>query len=161
MGRGVVPSLADIVVNKYKLRADVRSVHISGMGCSAGVISLEVARNLLQAAPRGARALMVSTESTSLINYTGKNRAMLLPAALFHMGAAAVLLSTSSSKSRFRLTHIVRTVTAAQDRVYQCAYQEEDDVGEMGINLSKELVAVAGDTLHTNILGIGSLVLPP
>ncbi|VAI41631.1 unnamed protein product [Triticum turgidum subsp. durum] len=122
------PSLADTIVNRYKLRADIRSVHISGMGCSAGVISLEVARNLLHAAPRGARALMVSTESTSLVNYTGKNRAMLLPAALFRMGAAA---------------------------------QEEDDVGEMGINLSKELVAVAGDTLQANIVGMGSLVLPP
>ncbi|KAM3297090.1 hypothetical protein ACQJBY_039124 [Aegilops geniculata] len=155
------PSLADIVVNKYKLRADIRSVHISGMGCSAGVISLEVTKNLLQAAPRGARALMVSTENTSLINYTGKNRAMLLPTALFRMGAAAVLLSTSTSKSRFRLMHIVRTITAAQDRAYRCAYQEEDDVGQMGINLSKELVAVAGDTLHANIVGIGPLVLPP
>ncbi|EMS52671.1 3-ketoacyl-CoA synthase 5 [Triticum urartu] len=122
------PSLADTIVNRYKLRADIRSVHISGMGCSAGVISLEVARNLLHAAPRGARALMVSTESTSLVNYTGKNRAMLLPAALFRMGAAG---------------------------------GEEDDVGEMGINLSKELVAVAGDTLQANIVGIGSLVLPP
>ncbi|XP_037449745.1 3-ketoacyl-CoA synthase 5-like [Triticum dicoccoides] len=155
------PSLADTIVNRYKLRADIRSVHISGMGCSAGVISLEVARNLLHAAPRGARALMVSTESTSLVNYTGKNRAMLLPAALFRMGAAAVLLSTSRSMSRFRLTHIVRTITAAQDKAYQCAYQEEDDVGEMGINLSKELVAVAGDTLQANIVGIGSLVLQP
>ncbi|KAI4978695.1 hypothetical protein ZWY2020_015448 [Hordeum vulgare] len=155
------PSLADMVVNKYKLRADIRSVHISGMGCSAGVISLEVVRNLLQAAPRGAHALMVSTESTSLINYTGKNRAMLLPAALFRMGAAAVLLSTSRSESRFRLTHIVRTITAAQDRAYRCAYQEEDDIGKMGVNLSKELVAVAGETLQANIVGIGSLVLPP
>ncbi|KAE8791526.1 3-ketoacyl-CoA synthase 6 [Hordeum vulgare] len=104
---------------------------------------------------------MVSTESTSLINYTGKNRAMLLPAALFRMGAAAVLLSTSRSESRFRLTHIVRTIIAAQDRAYRCAYQEEDDMGKMGVNLSKKLVAVAGETLQANIVGIGSMVLPP
>ncbi|XBJ14034.1 hypothetical protein VPH35_006133 [Triticum aestivum] len=105
-GFNPTPSLADIVVNKYKLRADIRSVHISGMGCSAGVISLEVVRNLLQAAPRGACALIVSTEGTSLINYTGKNRGMMLPYALFRMGAAAVLLSTSKSVARFRLMHI-------------------------------------------------------
>ncbi|XP_048549163.1 3-ketoacyl-CoA synthase 5-like [Triticum urartu] len=155
------PSLADIIVNKYQLRADIRSVHISGMGCSAGVISLEVARNLLQVAPRGARALMVSTETTSLLNYTGKNRAMLLPAALFRMGAAAVLLSTSRSVSRFRLTHIVRTLTAAQDRAYLCLSMKEDDVGETGAYLSKDLVAVAGEALTVNITAIGPLVLPP
>uniref|UniRef100_A0ACD5ZRX6 Uncharacterized protein n=1 Tax=Avena sativa TaxID=4498 RepID=A0ACD5ZRX6_AVESA len=154
------PSMADIIVNKYKLRDDIRSVHISGMGCSAGVISLEVARNLLQAAPRGAHALLVSTETTSLINYTGKNLAMLLPAALFRMGAATVLLSTSRSKSRFRLTHIVRTLTAAQDRAYRCAYQEEDEE-QTGVNLSKDLVAIAGETLKANIVAIGSVVLPP
>jgi 3-ketoacyl-CoA synthase len=155
------PSLADIIVNKYKLRDDIRSAHVSGMGCSAGVIALEVARNLLQAAPRGARALLVSTETTSLINYTGKNRAMLLPAALFRMGAAAVLLSTSRSGSRFRLTHIVRTLTAAQDRAYRCAYQEEDEEGQTGVNLSKDLVAIAGETLKANIVAIGAVVLPP
>jgi 3-ketoacyl-CoA synthase len=155
------PSLADIIVNKYKLRDDIRSAHVSGMGCSAGVIALEVARNLLQAAPRGARALLVSTETTSLINYTGKNRAMLLPAALFRMGAAAVLLSTSRSESRFRLTDIVRTLTAAQDRAYRCAYQEEDEEGQTGVNLSKDLVAIAGETLKANIVAIGAVVLPP
>lgn len=155
------PSMADIIVNRYKLRDDVRSVHISGMGCSAGVISVEVARNLLQAAPRGANALVVSTETTSLINYTGKNRAMLLPAVLFRMGAAAVLLSTSRAKSRFRLTHVVRTLTAAEDRAYRCAFQEEDEDGQTRVNLSKDLVAVAGETLKANIVEIGSLVLPP
>ncbi|EMS47031.1 3-ketoacyl-CoA synthase 6 [Triticum urartu] len=155
------PSFTDMIINKYKLRSDIRDAHISGMGCSAGVISMEVARNLLRAAPRGAHALVVSTETTSLINYTGKNRAMLLPAVLFRMGAAAVLLSTSKSTSRFRLTHVVRTLTAAQDRAYRCAYQEEDDEGQTGINLSKDLVAIAGETLKANIVAIGSLVLPP
>ncbi|VAH00858.1 unnamed protein product [Triticum turgidum subsp. durum] len=160
-GFNPTPSLADIVVNKYKLRADIRSVHVSGMGCSAGVISLEVVRNLLQAAPRGARALMVSTEGTSIINYAGKNRGMLLPYALFRMGAAAVLLSTSKSEARFRLMHIVRTLTAAQDRAYLCISMKEDDEGETGAYLSKDLVPVAGEALKANITAIGSLVLPP
>ena len=125
------------------------------------MISLEVAKNILQVAPRGAHALVVSTEITSLISYTRKNRTMLLPAALFRMGAAAVLLSTSRSESRFRLTHIVRTLTAAQDRAYRCAYQEEDEEGQTGVNLSKDLVAIAGETLKANIVAIGSVVLPP
>ena len=156
-----VPSLADMIVNKYKLRGDARSIHISGMGCSAGMISVEAAKNLLQAAPPGAHALVVSTEIISSLHYyAGRNLSMLLPNVLFRMGGAAVLLSTSRSKSRFKLMHTVRTITAAQDRSYQCAFQQEDDMGEMGVNLSKDLVAVAGDTLQANITAIGSLVLP-
>ncbi|OEL19275.1 3-ketoacyl-CoA synthase 5 [Dichanthelium oligosanthes] len=157
-----VPSLADMIVNKYKLRGDIHNIHISGMGCSAGLISVEAAKNLLQVAPRGrvAHALVVSTEIVSLHFYTGRNRAMLLPNVLFRMGGAAVLLSTSRSKSRFKLMHAVRTITAAQDKSYHCAVQEEDDTGETGVNLSKDLVAIAGETLQANITAIGSLVLP-
>jgi 3-ketoacyl-CoA synthase len=86
---------------------------------------------------------------------------MLLPGALFRMGAAAVLLSTARSKSRFRLTHIVRTLTAAKDRAYLCASLKEDEHGETGIYLSKDLVPVAGETLKANIAALGSVVLPP
>lgn len=42
------PSLADMVVNKYKMRSDVRAYNLSGMGCSAGIIALDLARQLLQ-----------------------------------------------------------------------------------------------------------------
>ncbi|EMS54145.1 3-ketoacyl-CoA synthase 5 [Triticum urartu] len=132
------PSFTDIIVNKYKLRGDIRNVNMSGMGCSAGVISLDVARSLLQAAPRGAHALVV-----------------------VRMGAAAVLLSTSRAKSRLRLKHIVRTLNAAKDRAYLCASLKEDEHGETGIYLSKDLVPVAGETLKANIAALGSVVLPP
>lgn len=156
-----VPSLVDMIVGKYKLRGDIRHIHLSGMGCSAGLISVDVAKNLLQVAPQGAHALVVSTEILSCQYYTGRNRAMLLPNVLFRMGGAAVLLSTSrSARSRFKLMHTVRTITAAQDKSYRCAFQEEDDMGEIGVNLSKDLVAIAGDTLQANITAIGSLVLP-
>lgn len=42
------PSLSAMIVNKYKMRSNVRSFNLSGMGCSAGVISLDLARDLLQ-----------------------------------------------------------------------------------------------------------------
>ncbi|KAJ1258871.1 hypothetical protein BS78_10G108800 [Paspalum vaginatum] len=159
-GFNPVPSLADMIVNKYRLRGDIKSIHMAGMGCSAGLISVEVANKLLQLAPRISHALVVSTEIVSLHFYSGRNFSMLLPNILFRMGGAAVLFSTSRSKSRFKLMHTVRTITAAQDKSYQCAFQEEDEMGEIGVNLSKNLVAVAGDTLQANIREIGSLVLP-
>ncbi|EAY87408.1 hypothetical protein OsI_08814 [Oryza sativa Indica Group] len=154
------PSFTDMIINRYKLRKDVRNVHLSGMGCSAGLISVGLARNLLQVAPKGAHALVVSTETITPNYYMGQERAMLLPNCLFRMGGAAVLLSTNGAKARFRLARVVRTLTGAQDGAYHCVYQEEDGRGNVGINLSKDLMSIAGDALKANITAMGPLVLP-
>lgn len=154
------PSFPDMIINRYRLRSDIRSVHLSGMGCSAGLISAGLARNLLQVAPAGARALVVSTETLSPFYYVGNERAMLLPICLFRMGGAAMLLSTSPTKARFRLASVVRTLTAVDDSSYRCIYQEEDDKGNRGVNLSMDLMVVAGNTLKANITAIAPLVLP-
>uniref|UniRef100_A0ACD5ZJJ3 Uncharacterized protein n=1 Tax=Avena sativa TaxID=4498 RepID=A0ACD5ZJJ3_AVESA len=154
------PSFADMIVNRYKLRTDVRNVHLAGMGCSAGLISVGLARNLLQVAPRGSNALVVSTETITPNYYMGKERAMPLPNCLFRMGGAAVLLSTNGRNARFRLARVVRTLTGAKDGAYRCVYQEEDDRGNVGINLSKDLMSIAGDALKANITAMGPLVLP-
>src|SRR5690242_6572586 len=37
------------LINKYKMRSDIRNYNLSGMGCSAGVISVDLAKDLLQA----------------------------------------------------------------------------------------------------------------
>ena len=42
------PSLSAMVINKYKLRSNIKSFNLSGMGCSAGIISIDLARDLLQ-----------------------------------------------------------------------------------------------------------------
>jgi 3-ketoacyl-CoA synthase len=154
------PSFVDMIINRYKLRSDIRSMHLSGMGCSAGLISVGLARNLLQVAPRGTRALVVSTETITPNYYVGTERAMLLPNCLFRIGGAAALLSNSPAKARFRLRHVVRTLTGAKDSAYTCVFQEEDDRGNVGINLSKDLMTIAGNALKANITAIGPLVLP-
>ncbi|TVU28367.1 hypothetical protein EJB05_19884, partial [Eragrostis curvula] len=118
------------------------------------------ARNLLQVAPWGARALVVSTETITPNYYMGRERAMLLPNCLFRMGGAAALLSTDGANARFRLARVVRTLRGASDSAYRCVYQEEDDSGNVGINLSKDLMNIAGDALKANITAMGPLVLP-
>ncbi|CAN8243936.1 unnamed protein product [Cochlearia groenlandica] len=80
-----------MVINKYNLRSNVKSFNLSGMGCSAGLISVDLARDLLQV----------------------------------HPNSNAIIVK-----------------------------------GNVGINLSKDLMAIAGEALKANITTIGPLVLP-
>lgn len=42
------PSLSDSIVNHYKLRGNILIYNLSGMGCSAGVLAVDFAKQLLQ-----------------------------------------------------------------------------------------------------------------
>ncbi|OEL38164.1 3-ketoacyl-CoA synthase 6 [Dichanthelium oligosanthes] len=156
----LTPVFADVVVSRYKLRADVQSVNLSGMGCSGALICIGLAKNLLQVAPPGKRVLIVATEILSSMFYDGTKREMLVPNVLFRMGAAAMIMSNSPELARFRLGPIVRTLTAARDRDYRCAFQEEDDKGITGISLSKDLPVVAANALKGHLFAFGPAVLP-
>ncbi|KAL8200479.1 hypothetical protein R6Q57_011818 [Mikania cordata] len=156
------PSLSAMVVNKYKLRSNIKSYNLSGMGCSAGLIAIDLARNLLQVVPNS-NAIVVSTEIITPNYYQGNERAMLLPNCLFRMGAAAILLSNKRherSRAKYKLVHVVRTHKGLDDRAYRCVYQQEDPQGLAGISLSKDLMTIAADTLKSNITTMGPLVLP-
>ncbi|KAI3813490.1 hypothetical protein L1987_18215 [Smallanthus sonchifolius] len=156
------PSLSAMVVNKYKLRSNIKSYNLSGMGCSAGIIAIDLARDLLQVVPNS-NAVVVSTEIITPNYYQGNERAMLLPNCLFRMGAAALLLSNKrpeASRSKYKLVHVVRTHKGSDDRAYRCVYEQEDPQGLVGINLSKDLMAIAAEALKSNITTIGPLVLP-
>ncbi|KAG4998603.1 hypothetical protein JHK84_029638 [Glycine max] len=156
------PSLSAMVINKYKLRSNIKSFNLSGMGCSAGLISVDLARDLLQVHPNS-NAVVVSTEIITPNYYQGKERAMLLPNCLFRMGGAAILLSNRTSERRrakYRLVHVVRTHKGADDKAYRCVFEEEDREGKVGISLQKDLMAIAGEALKSNITTMGPLVLP-
>ncbi|KAF2313923.1 hypothetical protein GH714_020638 [Hevea brasiliensis] len=81
------PSLSAMIVNHYKLRGNIMSYNLGGMGCSAGLISIDLAKQLLQK-------------------------------------------------------------------------EDESDRKRIGVSLSKDLMAVAGEALKTNITTLGPLVLP-
>lgn len=53
-----VPSLASMLVNKFKLRDDVDAYHLGGMGCSSGVTAPGMAAKLLKSMPKGGYALV-------------------------------------------------------------------------------------------------------
>ncbi|KAL0457117.1 UNVERIFIED_CONTAM: 3-ketoacyl-CoA synthase 11 [Sesamum latifolium] len=156
------PSLSSMIVNRYKLREDVVSCNLGGMGCSAGLIAIDLAKRLLQVQPKTC-ALILSLECMTSNFYAGKDRTKLLPNCLFRMGGAAILLSNRFSdrrRSKYELIHTLRTHKGADDRAYKCVFQEEDEVGNLGVSLSKDLIAAAGQTLKENIKALGPFVLP-
>ncbi|XP_020599505.1 3-ketoacyl-CoA synthase 4-like [Phalaenopsis equestris] len=156
------PSLSAMIVNRYKLRGNILSFNLGGMGCSAGVISVDLARDLLQV-HRNTYAVVVSTENITQNWYFGNRKSMLIPNCLFRVGGAAILLSNRSAdrhRAKYRLVHVVRTHSGADDKAFRCVYQEQDDDGKVGVSLSKDLMAIAGGALKTNITTLGPLVLP-
>ncbi|GAB4832912.1 3-ketoacyl-CoA synthase 11 [Ancistrocladus abbreviatus] len=156
------PSLSAMIINHYKLRGHITSYNLGGMGCSAGLISIDLSKQLLQVHPNS-YALVVSMENITLNWYLGNDRSMLVSNCLFRMGGAAILLSNRRSdrrSSKYQLVHTVRTHKASDDKCFACVTQQEDSTGRIGVSLSKELMAVAGDALKTNITTLGPLVLP-
>jgi len=158
------PSLAAMIMNHYKMREDVMSYNLSGMGCSAGLISVALAESLLQTRPNSL-ALVVSTELITQQIYTGNHTNMLLQNCLFRSGGVAVLLSNKASdrafgKARYKLEHVVRTTMAWDDEAYGCVYQDEDECGKRGVRLAKELMNVAGRAMKRNLATLGPKVLP-
>ncbi|XP_054806197.1 3-ketoacyl-CoA synthase 11-like [Prosopis cineraria] len=156
------PSLSAMIVNHYKLRGNIKSYNLGGMGCSAGLISVDLAKQLLQV-HQNSYALVVSMENITLNWYTGNNQSMLVSNCLFRVGGAAILLSNRSCdrrRAKYQLVHIVRTHKGAEDKSYSCIFQQEDYNKNLGVSLSKDLMAVAGEALKANITTLGPLVLP-
>lgn len=156
------PSLSAMIINHYKMRGNILSFNLGGMGCSAGIIAVDLARDMLQANPNN-YAVVVSTEMVGYNWYPGRDRSMLIPNCFFRMGCSAVLLSNRRRdyrRAKYRLEHIVRTHKGADDRCFRSVYQEEDEQRFKGLRISKDLVEIGGDALKTNITTLGPLVLP-
>lgn len=156
------PSMTAMIVNKFKMKSNVQSYNLSGMGCSAGVIAVNLAKDLLQH-HRNCNALVVSTENITQNFYLGTQKSMLIPNMLFRVGGAASLLSNKRRdywRAKYQLLHVVRTHKGADDAAYNCVFQKEDPDGVVGVKLDKSLMAIAGEALKINITTLGPLVLP-
>jgi 3-ketoacyl-CoA synthase len=64
------PSLSASIINHFKMPASTINYSLGGMGCSAGVIALDLARELLGNHPNSV-ALVVSHENITMNYYTG------------------------------------------------------------------------------------------
>ncbi|XP_074270867.1 3-ketoacyl-CoA synthase 11-like [Silene latifolia] len=156
------PSLSSHIVNKYKLRSNIMSYNLSGMGCSAGVISIDLAKDLLRV-NKNSYALVVSVEAGSTSWHLGNDRSMLVANCVLRIGATAILLSNKRSDKRwakYELAHTVRTHQGANDEAFDCVTVRHDSQGKVGVSLSKELIGIARNALKANLTALGPLVLP-
>ncbi|XP_071690529.1 3-ketoacyl-CoA synthase 2-like [Rutidosis leptorrhynchoides] len=157
-----VPCLSSLIVNKYKLREETVTYNLSGMGCSAGLLAIGLAKQLLQV-HENSYALIVSTEIVTDNLYLGKDRSKHLTNFLFRQGAVAILLSNRPSDrkiSKYQLLHAIHTNTSSSDRSYNSIFRDEDLAGINGVNINKDLVAAAIATVKPNVTALGYLILP-
>lgn len=138
------PSLASMVVNRFGFRSNVKAYNLSGMGCSAGILALHLARDVLNV-HGNSLVLILSMESVAANFYKGDTKSMLLSNCLFRMGGAGALLSNrprDRPRAKYELAHIVRTHLGANNDAYDCVMQQHDAKGHTGVALSRLITQV-------------------
>jgi 3-ketoacyl-CoA synthase len=69
------PSLAAMVINHYKMREDILSYNLAGMGCSASPIAVDLASSMLKTHPKkDPIAIVISMENITMNIYLGKSK---------------------------------------------------------------------------------------
>ena len=153
------PSLCAMVMNRFNMRGNVMAYNISGMGCSASLVGIELAQNILRSHPSKV-ALVVSTENLTQNLYHGNDRSMLLQNTLFRCGGAAIMLSNKwrdGQRAKFKLLRVVRT-QGTGDEAYAAVYECQDANGEHGVRLDRNIVNIAGHTMEKNFTVLGPYV---
>ncbi|PSS32416.1 3-ketoacyl-CoA synthase [Actinidia chinensis var. chinensis] len=156
------PSLSSIIINKYSMRDNIKSFNLTGMGCSASALAINMAQNLLKV-HKDSYALVLSTEILSTGWYPGKEKPMMVLNCLFRMGSSGILLTNkkqAQKSAKYKLLHSLRSQRAFDDKAYYSAFREEDSSGITGVTLRRDLLHVAGETLRPNIMGLSRSILP-
>lgn len=156
------PSLSSRIINHYKMRDDIKTYNLTGMGCSASLISINIVQSIFKSR-KNVNALVVTSESLTPNWYTGNNRSMILANCLFRSGGCAMLLTNKVAlkhKAIFKLKCLVRTHHGAKDEAYGACIQTEDELGRVGFHLGKNLPKAATRALIDNLKEISPKILP-
>ncbi|TKW42207.1 hypothetical protein SEVIR_1G368400v4 [Setaria viridis] len=156
------PSLVSRLVRRFGMREDVMAYNLSGMGCSAGLIAVDLARNVMLTRPRTV-ALVVTSESCAPNWYVGTDKSMMLGNCLFRCGGAAALLTNDPAlrhRAKMELRCLVRANIAAHDDAHAAAVHREDADGRLGVSLSKALPKAAVRAFTDNLQRLAPRILP-
>ncbi|KAM7499225.1 hypothetical protein LguiA_023639 [Lonicera macranthoides] len=157
-----VPSLTSRIVNHYKMREDIKAFNLSGMGCSASIISIDIVQNIFKSC-KNSFAIVLTSESIAPNWYTGSEKSMILTNCLFRSGGCSILLTNNKAmkkRSAFSLKCLIRTHLGAMDEAHSCCKQQEDDHGHLGFFLSKSLTKSASKAFAENLRDLAPRVLP-
>jgi len=155
------PSLASLVVNHFQMRPDIQSYHLGGMGCSNGVVAVNLVKDMLKARPNS-NALLVTTEITSPAFYRGRDKHRQVTNMIFRMGASAILFSNKPHmvrRAKYRLLYNHRVHLASRDPAYRCIWHGPDAEGITGTYLGKDVVTEATRGLSMALWKLGPQVL--
>ncbi|CAN1356366.1 3-ketoacyl-CoA synthase 19 [Linum perenne] len=156
------PSWTSRIVNRYKMREDVKTYNLSGMGCSGSVTGIDLVQQLMKS-HKNSIAIVVSTECMGQNWYTGKDKSMMLSNILFRAGACSMLFTNNpslSTRSILKLKCLHRTHIGENDDAYRCCIEQEDEFGRKGFHLGRTLTKVASEALTLNLRVLLPKVLP-
>jgi len=156
------PSLSATIMNHFKMPPTTINYSLGGMGCSAGVVAMDLARTLLEHNP-GTRALVVSHENITNAWYVGNDRSMMVPNCIFRVNGSAMLVTSRTQdapRAKYLLKYLIRTNLARDQEAFNCVYQTVDGDAKVGVRLGKELMSVAARALKMNLTTLGPKVLP-
>lgn len=160
------PSLAAIIANRYRMRGDLKTFSLSGMGCAAGVVGVDVARSVLREHAGARYAVVVSAEIVTVGWYSGRDQGKLLLNCYFRTGCSAALLTSSkrggggAPPARYRLVSLTRTNQSADDRSYRSGYREEDEEGVTGFTLGQGVGRMVSELLQAHLVALSLSILP-
>ncbi|KAJ4719793.1 3-ketoacyl-CoA synthase [Melia azedarach] len=120
-----VPSLTARVINRYNMREDIKAFNLSGMGCSASLVAIDLVQQLFKSY-KNKLAIVVSTESMGPNWYCGKEKSMMLSNCLFRSGGCSMLFTNNRDfkhKAILKLNCSVRTHLGSNDEAYNCCIQ--------------------------------------
>lgn len=156
------PSLVSRLVRRFGMRDDVMAYNLSGMGCSAGLVAVDLARGVMLTRPR-TMALVVTSESCAPNWYVGTDKSMMLGNSLFRCGGAAALLTNDRAfraRAKMELRCLVRANIGAHDDAHAAAVHREDADGRLGVSLSKALPKAAVRAFTENLQRLAPRILP-
>lgn len=156
------PSLTSRIINRYKMKEDIKAFNLSGMGCSASIVAIDLVKHLFKT-NRNAYAVVVSTESIGPNWYSGKEQPMMLTNCLYRSGGCSMLLTNNAALKHYallKLKCILRTHMGSSNDAYGCSIQVEDDHGHRGFRLTRHIKAVATQALTINLQTLLPRILP-